>query len=63
MESKSSLLCSQQPATGAYAEPDASSPHFPHPVSLRSKIYVVKMCVNSDFAYPTELFFLIKINV
>jgi hypothetical protein len=28
MELKDSLLCSKEPATGPYPEPDASSPHF-----------------------------------
>jgi hypothetical protein len=28
-EPESSLPCSQQPATGPYPEPDASSPHIP----------------------------------
>jgi len=29
MEPTGSLLCSQQPATGPYSEPDESSPYFP----------------------------------
>jgi hypothetical protein len=29
MEPKSSLLCSQEPATGHYPEPDESSPYHP----------------------------------
>jgi len=29
MECKSSLLCSQEPATGPYPETDESSPHLP----------------------------------
>jgi hypothetical protein len=30
METGGSLPCSQQPATGPYPEPDASSPHSPN---------------------------------
>jgi len=29
MEPEGSLPCLQQPATGPYPEPDASSPHLP----------------------------------
>jgi hypothetical protein len=29
MESKGSLSCSQEPATGPYSEPDQSSPYQP----------------------------------
>jgi hypothetical protein len=29
MEPKFSLLCSQEPATGPYPEPDESNPHLP----------------------------------
>jgi hypothetical protein len=29
MEPEASLLCSQEPATGPYYEPDESSPHKP----------------------------------
>jgi hypothetical protein len=36
MESRGSLLCTQQPDTGPYPKPDASSPHLPNPISLRS---------------------------
>jgi hypothetical protein len=28
MEPKCSLMCSQEPTTGSYAEPDASTPHL-----------------------------------
>jgi hypothetical protein len=36
MESQVLLSCSQQPASGTYPEPDESSPHLPHSISLRS---------------------------
>jgi hypothetical protein len=29
MKPQGSLLCSQEPATGTYPEPDESSPHYP----------------------------------
>jgi len=29
MEPEGSSLCSQEPATGPYSKPDASSPHHP----------------------------------
>jgi len=29
MEPKGSLPCSQEPASGTYPKPDASSPHLP----------------------------------
>jgi len=36
MEPESSLSCPQEPATGPYLEPDASSPHLP---TLFSRIH------------------------
>jgi hypothetical protein len=34
VEPESSLPCSQDPGTGPYPEPHASSPHFPYSISL-----------------------------
>jgi hypothetical protein len=36
METEGSLLCSQKPSTGPYAEVDECSSIQPHPISLRS---------------------------
>jgi hypothetical protein len=36
METEGSLPSTQEPATGPYPEPDASSPHLPTLFSLRS---------------------------
>jgi hypothetical protein len=53
MEHYGSLQCSQQPATGHYPQPDASSPHLTHPTSLRS-ILILSSQLRLDL--PSGLF-------
>jgi hypothetical protein len=40
MEPKGSLLCSQEPSTGPYPEPDRSSPYHPILSKIHFNIYL-----------------------
>jgi len=53
METEGSLSYSQEPNTGPYPELHASSPHFPHPISLRS---ILILSYHQRLGLPSGLF-------
>jgi hypothetical protein len=67
MKPKSSLLCSQEPASGPYPEPDESNPHPPTPVSLRSILMLLShLCLAlpsglSPSGVPTKILYALLI--
>jgi hypothetical protein len=53
MELDCSLPCSQQPATGPYPEPDASSSHLPiHGTKIHSNIIQISYLFSVSYAVP-----------
>jgi len=53
MEPRGSALCSQEPATGPFSEPDQCSPHLPPNFpNIHSNIIFSSMCKSSMWSLP-----------
>jgi hypothetical protein len=63
METEGSLVCLREPSTGPYPQPDQSSPHYPHPISLRSILILssdLRQGLLSDVfisGFPTQILY------
>jgi hypothetical protein len=54
MELKGSLLCSQQPATGPYPEPDESNKHPTYFPEIHFNIIIPSMPRSSERSLPIQ---------